>query len=161
MIRAGTSMLLGFDLTPLTRLAGALFGRQLALLVGINKHLFTNTHAALLEMIAQADSTKCDCSDADIVRDEVVWCAQLCAWACELWVARLSIGIHKGIEWIDEPTRKRLASQLNPLALQLGVLWIRRSKEPGLSEAREQFDDVLLRLTHGPQFEHIRKTKVD
>eukprot|EP00300_Choanocystis_sp_HF-7_P040924 c7514_g2_i1.p2 GENE.c7514_g2_i1~~c7514_g2_i1.p2 ORF type:complete len:163 (+),score=28.10 c7514_g2_i1:983-1471(+) len=140
LIRAAGHMFFGFDLTRLTRPLSVL-APAVPKCLGIHTGKFRAAKAELLIL-----RTAFCLPDLRLYSRQVVWLMDLADWACDLWIARLEIGLNKGIQDIQQAARALLANKLSKLIEEYRSLWTEENIPDGLEGSCEVLAENLARL---------------
>ncbi|MHA2243829.1 MAG: beta-N-acetylhexosaminidase [Candidatus Hodarchaeales archaeon] len=85
--------------------------------------------------------------DAELVKKEFQWAADILKFSCNMGIARLEVGSKEPLNKIKEETRNTLCRSLERLIEIQNKIWLERNRVGGLSDSIDRLKKLLQKLT--------------
>ncbi len=102
---------------------------------GLDQARFDQVEPYIEQTMARLDQAQMDRPDADLIRDEFRWVADMLRFAARLGQAWQTVGFDRPVTEIPPDVRRRLAQELGPLLERYRELWLARSRPGGLEDS--------------------------
>jgi hypothetical protein len=76
--------------------------------------------------------------DAELVKREFVWGANMLKFACSLGMTRLNIGVDVPINQIESKTKNQLIATLTELIEEFQYIWLKRNRQGGFIDSKNR-----------------------
>ncbi|MFX1282977.1 MAG: glycoside hydrolase family 20 zincin-like fold domain-containing protein [Promethearchaeota archaeon] len=103
-------------------------------------------HIFIDKTIKSLDFVNMEREDAELVKQEFQWAADILKFSCDLGIARLEIGIKEPLRKIPEEKRNKLHKKLHQLIMQHKKIWLSRNRSGGLSDSIDRLKKLLQRI---------------
>ncbi len=80
---------------------------------------------------------------AELVKREFIWGANMLKFACSLGIEQLKLGIDVPIKEIDLKTKNQMKTKLTTLIEEFQRIWLERNRRGGLIDSKKRLEDLI------------------